>query len=68
MNLFYSLSNNLIQHIYEYDMTHRRVYDLVMLELIIIYNQMQRIKELMYRHYRFNRTFFAFVEMEMQPD
>ena len=65
-NLLYSLPTNIIQNIYEYDNTYRKIYDLLLCELLIRYKQAENLENLLRRHSLFLKIFHDFVESERE--
>jgi hypothetical protein len=65
MNLIYSLPCNLISKIYEYDNTYKQIFDLVLLEMIIVFRYIGNLNIIYNRHHNFINTFYQFAENEI---
>jgi hypothetical protein len=64
-NLFYSLPDNIIANIYEYDSTYRKVYDLVILEMMIKFRYVRNWNIIYNREMNFLRTFYSYASDEI---
>ena len=65
MNLLYSLPNHLITEIYQYDNTYRKIYDLVVLELMIKFRYVRNWNIIYNREMKFINSFYKFANQEI---
>ena len=65
MNLLYSLPNHLITEIYQYDNTYRKVYDLVVLEMMIKFRYVRNWNIIYNREMNFINTFYKYASDEL---
>ena len=63
--MYHSLPTEIINYIYEYDGTHKKNFDYVILELIIRFKQNEYLNLVIKNNNRFLKTFFAFVNFEL---
>ena len=65
MNLLYSLPNHLITEIYQYENTYRKVYDLVVLEMMIKFRYVRNWEIIYNREMKFINNFYKFANDEL---